>query len=225
MTQTHEHHEEPNRAVEHALVSRSQRGDREAFNQLVLLHQAGAYALALRMTGDREAAADITQDAFLSAFRAIASFKGSSFRAWLFRIVSNGCFDYWRAQSRRPATSLEAALGGADDGGPTGQPADARLAQLLADPSWGPEELALRGELVAQIEAALLQLPAEQRLAVILSDIHGVPYEEIARIMSSSLGTVKSRISRGRAHLRAVLTRMPELFPRLRRQDGERTFE
>lgn len=208
------------RSLEAGLIARSQKGDTRAFNQLVEMHQSGAYALALRMLGDPEAAADVTQEAFFSAFRAIDSFKGSSFRAWLLRIVSNGCYDYWRAQGRRPTTSLDATL--EDDRGSegVGQGSDARLPNAMIDLSWDPERVALKAEMIENIQAALMQLPAEQRLAVILSDIQGMPYEEIARVMNSSLGTVKSRISRARTHLRGILLRQGELFRRTGRPEG-----
>ena len=193
--------------LELALVARSQKGDVAAFNTLVERYQTMAYALALRMLGDPDAAADITQDAFFSAFRAIQSFRGASFRAWLLRIVSNACFDVFRARGRQPTTSLDELLDGDTAG-------DAATPVALVDSSWDPERAALRAEVIAAIQGALLQLPGDQRLAVILSDVQGLPYEEIARIMDSPLGTVKSRIARARGHLRAILARQPELFPR-----------
>jgi RNA polymerase sigma-70 factor, ECF subfamily len=199
-------------AAERALVEKGQRGDRAAFNRLVEQHQSGAYALALRMVGDAEAAADITQDAFFAAYRALASFKGGSFRAWLYRIVSNGCFDHFRTQARRPTTSLEAALGDERDGESPGMGTGSRLPSALIDASWDPEGIALRAEQIEQIEAALQKLAPEQRLALILSDIQGLPYEEIARVTNASLGTVKSRIARARGHLRGILARRGELF-------------
>lgn len=217
-------YDERERALERELVARSQRGDRDAFNRLVERHQAGAYAVALRMLGDADAAADVTQDAFFSAYRAIGSFKGASFRAWLYRIVSNGCYDYWRAQKRRPATSLEAALESEHDE-EQGHGGDAHLPQALVDATADPERLALRAETIEQIQVALLRLPAEQRLAVILSDIQGLSYDEIARVMETSLGTVKSRIARGRGHLRDLLTRQGELFGQRRRPGSERGSE
>jgi RNA polymerase sigma-70 factor, ECF subfamily len=220
MSEDSRHGDERVRSLESGLIARSQKGDTRAFNSLVELHQSGAYALALRMLGDPEAAADVTQDAFFSAFRAIGSFKGASFRAWLLRIVSNGCYDYWRAQGRRPATSLEATLEDDHDGEATGQGSDARLPRAMIDPSWDPERVALKAEMIEQIQAALLQLPPEQRLAVILSDIQGMPYDEIARVMNTSLGTVKSRISRARTHLRGILLRQGELFRGMGRRDG-----
>jgi RNA polymerase sigma-70 factor (ECF subfamily) len=202
---------------EAALIASSRLGDRNAFNALVELHQAGTYAVALRMLGDPDAAADVTQDAFFSAFRAIGSFKGTSFKAWLYRIVSNGCFDYFRAHGRRPVSSLEEALAPDYEGDAGGTASDAHLPQSLIDPSWDPERVALQAEQIAQIEAALLRLVPEQRLALVLSDVQGLSYDEIATIMGTSLGTVKSRIARGRAHLRDLLLRQGELFGRQRR--------
>jgi RNA polymerase sigma-70 factor (ECF subfamily) len=199
-------------AAERALVEKGQRGDHAAFNRLVERHQSGAYALALRMVGDAEAAADITQDAFFAAYRALASFKGGSFRAWLYRIVSNGCFDHFRTQARRPTTSLEAALGDERDGESPGMGSGSRLPSALIDASWDPEGIALRAEQIEQIEAALQKLAPEQRLALILSDIQGLSYEEIARVTNASLGTVKSRIARARGHMRGILARRGELF-------------
>jgi RNA polymerase sigma-70 factor (ECF subfamily) len=193
--------------LETALVARSRRGDVAAFNALVERYQAMAYAIALRMLGDPDAAADVTQDAFFSAYRAIQSFRGASFRAWLLRIVSNACFDVFRARGRQPTSSLDELLDNETS-------ADAATPAALIDSSWDPERAVLRAEVIAAIQGALLQLPGDQRLAVILSDVQGLPYEEIARIMDSPLGTVKSRIARARAHLRTILAQRPELFPR-----------
>jgi RNA polymerase sigma-70 factor (ECF subfamily) len=207
--------------LERALIARSQRGDVSAFNALVERYQSMAYALALRMLGDPDAAADVTQDAFFSAYRAIASFSGSSFRAWLLRIVSNGCFDVFRARGRHPTSSLDALLEGDLDGGPGDGPSPSAMPAALIDPAWDPERAALRAEQVRAIEAALLRLPADQRLAVILSDVQGLAYEEIARVMQTPLGTVKSRIARARAQLRVLLAREGELFSRAERPTSE----
>lgn len=205
-------------ARERDAITLSQRGDRNAFNELVVRYQSAAYGLALRMLGDPDAAADVTQDAFFSAFRNIRSLRGMSFRAWLLRIVSNSCYDHWRAQRRRPAESLDALLGGEAEG--SGQDApDAALAQALRDESWTPEGAALRAEQIAAIESALLRLAADQRLVIILSDIQGMSYEDIARVAGVPLGTVKSRIARARGRLRALLLGQPELFPRAQRHD------
>jgi RNA polymerase sigma-70 factor, ECF subfamily len=161
------------------------------------------------MLGDPDIAADVTQDAFFSAFRAIGSFRGSSFRAWLYRIVSNTCIDHFRTQRRHPSVSLDAALDTSGNG--EGMPGAPYLPQAMVDSTWDPERLALQAETARQIQSALLELPAEQRLALVLCDIQGLPYDEIARVMETSLGTVKSRIARGRGHLRRILLREGEL--------------
>ncbi len=188
---------------ERELIERAQRGDRAAFNALVERYQSAAYALALRMLGDPDTAADVTQEAFFSAFRHIGAFHGNSFRAWLLRIVSNGCFDIFRVRGRQPTTSLDALT--EEDGDHATGAGDARLPAALVDGSWDPVQAALRAETIAAIEAALLRLPANLRLAVILSDVQGLSYDEIAGIMEIPLGTVKSRIARARARLRVLL--------------------
>ena len=198
-------------ALDAGLVARAQRGDRSAFNALVERYQSLAYALALRMLGEPETAADVTQEAFFAAYRAIASCRGPSFRSWLLRIVSNGCYDVYRARGRHPSTSLEELIE------QPGAASDAQLPETLVDATWDPEGVALRGETVAALQAALLALGPEQRLAVILSDVHGMPYDEIARIMETPVGTVKSRIARARGQLRAILGKQRELFPRVER--------
>lgn len=201
---------------ERAAIARSQRGDTQAFNSLVIRYQSVAYALALRMVGDADAAADVTQDAFFSAFRNIRAFRGMSFRAWLLRIVSNGCNDYWRTHRRKPSESLDNLL----DGDPTdGGPIDSELARALSDESWSPEATALRAEAIAAVETALLRLAPEHRLVIVLSDVNGLSYEEIARVADVPLGTVKSRLARARARLREALLGQSELFPQAERHD------
>lgn len=178
---------------ETVLVERAQQGDLDAFNLLVETHQRSVYNLSLRMIGNPAAAEDATQEAFISAFRAIRSFRGASFRAWLMRIAANASTDELRRRARRPALSLDVPPPGTDE------PID------VADSAAGPEALALSGEQRDIVQAALLKLPDDQRLAVVMCDIQGFAYEEIAESMRCSVGTVKSRISRGRDKLRAVL--------------------
>ncbi len=188
---------------EQELVRRAGGGDVAAFNALVERYQDLAYGVAYRTLGDPEAAADATQDAFLSAYNAIRGFRGGSFKAWLLRIVTNACYDHGRRAARRPSASLDAILES-----PDGEDA-------LLDPAPLPEGVALRGELVRVIEASLMELPIEQRTVVVLADLHGLSYDEIAEATATSLGTVKSRLSRGRLHLRdRILRRAPELSPR-----------
>jgi RNA polymerase sigma-70 factor (ECF subfamily) len=186
--------------LEADLVRRAQGGDLDAFNGLVDAHQRITYNLCLRMLGSPAAAEDATQDAFLSAYRSIASFRGGSFRPWLMRIASNACTDELRRRQRRPAMSLDAPPPGSDE------PLE------LPDPAAGPEVEALRAEQQAVVQAALLKLPPDQRLAVVLCDMQGFAYEEIAEAMRTSVGTVKSRIARGREKLRRELR--GELGPR-----------
>jgi RNA polymerase sigma-70 factor (ECF subfamily) len=184
------------------LIERSRTGDLEAFNAIVLAYQDRVFNLCLRMLGHRQAAEDATQEVFISAYRAVARMRGTSVRAWLLRIASNTCIDEIRRRKRQPAMSLDA-----DDA----RPDDPRRIDV-ADDVPGPEALALQSELGAALQAELLRLPDDQRLAIILSDIEGLDYGEIAQAMSCSLGTVKSRISRGRSRLREQLRGKRELF-------------
>jgi len=183
------------------LVALSREGDLPAFNALVEMYQGQVYNLCRRMLGVREAAEDATQEAFLAAYNNIRRFRGPSFRAWLFRIAANAAIDEMRRRRRRPQMSMEAPF------------SDTETALDLPDRAPGPEELALRSERARSMQAALLTLPPDQRLAVILADVQGLSYEEVGQVMGSSLGTVKSRISRGRGRLRRYLLEQGELSP------------
>ena len=193
---------------EKALIVTAQRGEVRAFNQLVLTYQSMVYNLAYRILGDADAAADASQDTFLSAFRAIKKFRGGSFKAWLLRIATNASYDQLRYKQRRPTSSLEALLVETD------QPPS------FTDPTEGPEDYALRQELGQVIQAGLNTLPPDQRVALVLSDVQGLSYQEIAEVTRSSLGTVKSRLSRGRAKLRDYLLKQGELLPTRYRLKG-----
>ncbi len=192
--------------LEDKVVAAAQRGDLTAFNQLVSNHEQRVYNLAYRMLGEAESAADATQDAFFQAYRALAQYRGGSFKSWLLRITSNICYDRLRARNRRPSTSLEAMVEEAEKVG------GSDLA-LLEDPQGDPVEHATRRELAREIAQALQSLPEEQRLVVILSDVQGMSYDEIVYITGASLGTVKSRISRGRLKIREYLQKSRELLP------------
>jgi len=186
---------------EQALIGSACKGDARAFNQLVLLYQSMVYNLAYRILSDADAAADATQDAFLSAFKAIHKFRGGSFKAWLLRIVTNACYDYLRDKRRRPADSL-------DD-----LPVEEDHVRFLGGGAESPEEFIERRQLNRAIQQGLLSLPVEQRVVLILSDLQGLSYQEIADATGLSLGTVKSRLSRGRARLRDYLLEQRELLP------------
>ena len=195
---------------ERRLVEIAQRGDVESFNELVRLFEGRVYTLCYRMLGDADSAADAAQDAFLSAFRNLRSFRGGSFRSWMLRIATNTCYDVLRVRKRRPSVSLDIE---ADD-----ESASSPL--QIADTAESPDDFSLRRELAAAIQDGLTTLPDEQRIVLILSDIQGLPYEEIAQITNSNLGTVKSRLSRGRARLREVL-KAGELLPTRYRHESE----
>jgi RNA polymerase sigma-70 factor, ECF subfamily len=197
-------------------IDRARRGDLVAFNQLVDRYQQRAFNVALRMLGNADEAADVTQDAFIAAMRAIRRFRGMAFRVWLLRIVTNQCLDALRARKRHPHVALNMDFDTLDDGTTT-------PAQLLFDDSWDPEMWAERRELHDLLEHSLLMLPADQRIAVILSDVEGMSYDEIAAIVRAPLGTIKSRIARGRSRLRELLLRQRELLPRPYRLKGEST--
>jgi len=198
------------REDEAQLILRSQQGDVSAFNQLVLRYQQAVYNVILRMLGDREAAADVTQDTFIAALRGISSFRpGSSFRAWLLRIASNQACDQWRRTHRHIQESLD-SLTDEDEPHATGI-----LSTLIATgDEVNPEESLLTHELQEVIARGLQTLPLEQRVAVILCDLQGLSYEEIASAMHATLGTVRSRIARGRMRLRDYLYQNRELLPR-----------
>ena len=191
------------------LIARSQDGDISAFNELVLRYQQAVYTVNLRMLGDREVAADVTQETFLAAFRAIQSFRGgSSFRAWLLRIASNQSCDHWRRTRRHPVDSLD-DLTGEDEPAASGI-----LSSLVTtDREANPEHALLDLELQEVIQRGLESLPLDQRVAVVLCDIEGMAYEEIALSTQTTLGTVRSRIARGRARLRSYLQQHRELLP------------
>ncbi|HEY7466786.1 MAG TPA: sigma-70 family RNA polymerase sigma factor [Dehalococcoidia bacterium] len=174
-------------------------GDLSAFNELVVEYQALVYNVCYRMLGQAQAAEDAAQEAFVSAWRNIGTLRGEAFRPWVLRIAANLCRDELRRRVRRPSSSLDVAL---EAGVP--EPPD-------EDPL--PEDTALNAELRAGLDAALAALPDDQRTAIVLCDVDGLDYSEIAAVMKTSLGTVKSRIARGRLRLREALLRQPELLP------------
>ncbi|MBC7236455.1 MAG: sigma-70 family RNA polymerase sigma factor [Chloroflexi bacterium] len=194
---------------EEALVERAQRGDVQAYNQLVLAYQQVAYNVAYRVLGDEERAMDATQDAFFKGYRALLQFRGGSFKAWILRIVINACYDQLRHRQRRPQTPLDDLIENDEH------------SRLFEDPADSPENVVERQEFDAVIQTALDTLPEDQRVTVIMSDIEGMSYEEIAAATSVALGTVKSRLSRGRARLRDFFREHQELLPSYLRLSAE----
>ena len=206
------------REDEAQLIIRSQQGDVSAFNQLVLHYQQTVYNVILRMLGDRDTAADVTQDTFIAALRGISSFRaGSSFRAWLLRIASNQACDQWRRTHRHIQESLDNLT---DEEEPRAIGVFSTL--IATGDEVNPEESLLTHELQELISQGLQTLPLEQRVAVVLCDLQGLSYEEIALTTRATLGTVRSRIARGRIRLRDFLSQHRELLPRSYRLMSDR---
>jgi len=201
------------------LIARSRRGDLAAFNLIVEHYQRPLYNLCLRMLASSDAAEDATQEAFIAAYRAVHRFRGgpgeggrsAGFRAWLFRIGINACYDELRRRKSRQASSLEEPRGESERG------------RDIENPGPAPDEIAETAELGRAIQEALSALPSYQRVAIVLCDVQGLDYAEIAQVVGVSLGTVKSRINRGRGRLRALLLARGELLPsRFRQTSGDR---
>ncbi len=193
--------------TETQLIRQASTGDLNAFNALVLLHQEGIFNLAWRVLGEEMAAADATQETFLTAFRKLHTFRGGNFKAWLGRIVTHICYDMLRYQKRRPADSIEDLAPEDNDDG---------LPLATQDPL--PEEVTLQRELQRAIQACINALKPDQRVALVLCDVESYSYQEIANLERVSLGTVKSRISRARASVRECLRGVKELLPLSYRQ-------
>ena len=180
---------------EYKLLKKAAAGSADAFEQLVLKYQTAVYNLCLRMTGDPEDAADMTQESFLKAWRSLESFQGNSaFSTWLYRLASNTCLDHLRSVKRRPQLSLVME----DEDGET-QELD------VADPTPSPEEQVITLEEHSQLNQALQVLDEEQRQILILRAVNGLSYAEIGRVMNLKEGTVKSRLARAREQLRKIL--------------------
>jgi RNA polymerase sigma-70 factor (ECF subfamily) len=193
------------------LVTRSQGGDVESFNQLILRWERPIYALAFRVLGREDDARDVCQEAFLRAFRALPGFKGQAkFSSWLYRITLNLCRDWMRKHRRTPVSQLPEgveALALAEAGGP----------------SVSIEDLAARRELTAVVARAMESLPEEQRTAIVLKEYHGMTFQEIADLQGCPLSTVKTRLYQGLVVLRRHLEHSGHIRPRRVEQPLERT--
>lgn len=179
------------REQEAAIVRKVLGGDANAFEALVLEYEKNVYNIALRMMGNSEDAADMTQEAFIKAYNSLQSFRGDSkFSVWLYRIVSNVCLDFLRSKNRRPTVSLSVED---DDGEDT---------QLdVADESQSPELLLDRKLTRESVRRGLDSLPPDYRQILLLREIQGLSYDEIAQALGLEVGTVKSRIFRARKRL------------------------
>lgn len=198
---------------EAALIQAASQGDLEAFNRLVLAYQDILYNQAYRIMGERDSAEDATQDAFISAFRHLPTYRGGSFKAWLLRIITNLCYDELRRRKRRPVSPLEPL----DD-----NQEEVESPSWLSDPGETPEESTERAELAAAIQMCLGNLPIEFREVVVLVDIQEMDYAEAAYVLRKPVGTIKSRLARARLRMRDCLENHRELFPASLRLMGER---
>jgi RNA polymerase sigma-70 factor (ECF subfamily) len=185
------------------LVARSQSGDVDSFNQLILRWERPIYALAYRVIGREEDARDVCQESFLRAYRALPGFKGEAkFSSWLYRITLNLCRDWIRRQRRAPVTQMPEEFDILEAAGATG-------------PSESIEDLVARQELTAVVERAMAILPPEQRTAIILKEYHGMTFQEIADLQGCPLSTVKTRLYQGLSVLRRHLERQGQFVPEM----------
>ena len=197
------------RTEDATLVAELKAGSEEAFALLIAQYHQPLFSLIARSLNDPADAADITQDVFLKVFRSIRSFHGdSSLRTWLYRIALHEASNQrrWWGRHRRQETTIDAPAFADDDD-------SVSIASLLADPGRTPYEHAVQAELRARVEDALHELPEAYRTVVVLREIEGFAYEEIAEILQLNVGTVKSRLTRGRNALRTLLQVPPPRAP------------
>lgn len=182
--------------TEEMLVSKAQKGDRLAFEELMDIYFKRIYSIAYRMAGNADDASDMTQEVMLKLYRNIKSFGGNSrFSTWVYRVATNTCLDELKKLRRHASFSIDSGVE-TDEGSITAE---------IEDTAPTPEQKAEQGELKELVAKALNKLGDEHKTVVVLRDIQGFSYDEIARILGCSEGTVKSRISRGRAKLKSVL--------------------
>lgn len=203
---------------ERDLIRRAKQGDMLAFEELILKHEKIVYNLALRMMNYSEDAKDISQEVFLKAYRSLSNFdERSAFSTWLYRITHNTCIDEMRKRKGKQSFSLEEEL----------ENEEGSMQRQIADEGDTPEESLLRAEQRNEILQALDNLSEEHKAAIVLRDVKGLSYEEIAEILEVTLGTVKSRISRGRNQLKNEILKIREQNEKMsvrkkeRREDHE----
>ena len=187
---------------EAALIAELQAGSEEAFAGLIAHYHQPIFSLLARTVQDREVAADLTQEVFVKVFRGVGSFHGeSSLRTWMYRIALHEASNQrrWWMRHKQAEVPIEQEVGDSESAQPV------LLKETLVDPAESPYDLALHEENRARVEAALRQVPEPFRTTLILRDIEGFVYEEVAEMQGVNLGTVKSRLVRGRAALKAIL--------------------
>lgn len=190
------------RPEEAALIAELQAGSEEAFAWLIARYHQPIYSLLARTLHDRADAADLTQEVFVKVFRGVGHFHGeSSLRTWIYRIALHEASNQrrWWMRHKQQEVPIEQEIGGGNSGVPL------KLKETLVDPGESPFQMALHQENRARVEAALSRVPEPFRTTLILRDIEGFVYEEVAEIQGVNLGTVKSRLVRGRALLKSIL--------------------
>jgi RNA polymerase sigma-70 factor, ECF subfamily len=197
---------------EDTLVARSLLGDLEAFNQLVLEHQNLAYQVAYYLLYDKDAATNAVQDSFVRAFRTLESFPSGSFRNWLMRIVTNTCCELLRKQPCHLIVDMEML-----------QLREHHAARQGSEP-YLPLQTREWTEVLPHLIAGIHSLPDEQQVALVLNDIHGFSYSEMAEICGIAPGTAKTCVSVARARLRDYLVQEGCLPPYLSKSPGELSF-
>ncbi len=193
-------------------IKNSLKGDLDSFNQIVLEYQNLVYNQAYRIIGEPDAAEDAVQEAFISAYKKLHTYRGGSFKSWLLRIVSNACYDEFRRRKRQPVAPLY----------PENQNGnETESVSWLEDTEEKPEEFVLRNELSEAIQICLDRLEFEFRTIVVLVDLQGMDYASAAKVVDRPLGTVKSRLARARRNLKDCLHGFRELLPVEFRHLGE----
>lgn len=181
---------------EEQLIRRAQAGDNDAFEALLRLHEKRVYNLCLRMSANADDALDLSQEAFIKAWRALGQYQfEASFSTWLFRLTSNVCLDFLRRKKRRQELSLTESY----------EDSDAGEELSLPDPQPLPEEQAVTGETRRELAQAMARLAPDHREILQLRVVEDLSYEQIAEILDIRVGTVKSRLARARLSLRKIL--------------------
>jgi RNA polymerase sigma-70 factor (ECF subfamily) len=195
---------------EKILLEKARKGDVDAFEMLIREHERKAFNIAYRFLKNADDAEDITQEAFLRAFRSIKKFKGqSSFSTWLYRIINNTCIDFVRAKQNKITDSIDKTI----------QYDNEELELQIPGDQNDPVDMAETAEISQLMQSMLALLPDDQKMAIILRDIQGFSYQEISEITGVGMGTVKSRINRGRMALKELIQKNGELFDYYRKNE------
>ena len=199
---------------EAALIQSAMQGELDAFNRLILAYQDLAFNVAYRMLNDEDHAADAVQNAFISAWRNLSTYRGGSFKAWVLRMVTNSCYDELRRKQRHPTSPIEPMIE------TNGEEMDSSDWLPSDDPT--PEVSLEQAEVEHAIQHCLERLSPDFRTVVVMVDVQGMDYDEAARSIDSPLGTVKSRLARARLNLRDCLRGFEELLPSEYRLESEK---